>query len=83
MKTKPPIGRVLEPEPKWVVEFSFRRSFTWKERLKIFLGYTADISIAMATQHNCGKFTPKMILEVTPALRLKPKPQPIPETKTP
>lgn len=68
MKIKPPPGRVIAPEPKFVLDLAFHRKLTWKERFQIIIGYNLDMRLAIACQHSPGTITPKMELTTTPAI---------------
>lgn len=72
MKIKAPPGKPLPPQFKELMQVEFHREFTRKERLQILCGYTADIKMGVACQHNPGAIAPKMDITLTPALRKKP-----------
>lgn len=71
MKYKPN-NRPVPPAWKFKIETDFHRQFTTKERLKILLGFNANIRMAIATEHHCGRMTPAMVLELTPAVKPRP-----------
>ena len=67
MKTNnkaPRYERVLPTKMKEVIHLEFFRKFTWRERLKILIGYNVRNSLEIQTQHCAGKITPKMLTEV-------------------
>lgn len=68
MKNKFPIGRVITPEPKFVLDLSFHRKLTWKERWQILIGYNLNINLSIKCAHSPGTIDPTMALLTTPAI---------------
>ncbi len=63
-----PPGRVLPPNFKHLMEVTFHRRFTWKERMKIALGYAIQVDMIVRTEHHTGKFSPAMTVTTTPEI---------------
>jgi len=72
---KKPIGRVMPPQFKNVLDIGFHRQFTMCERIKILLGFNVNITMAVACEHSPGKFQPVMDLSLTPAIKPKTTPK--------
>lgn len=58
--------RILPPVLKHVMEISFLRRLTLKERLKIAAGHNLVIDIKVKCQHNAGQFQPSSKVTLTP-----------------
>lgn len=65
MKLRKPLGVILPPTLKTGIECDFARAFTWKERVKILIGYTAVIKLRIRTQCSPGSFVPEMDITFT------------------
>lgn len=48
-------GRPLKPSFRHVIEFDWNRTFSWKERLQILLGYSFNVMIRIPTLHKPGE----------------------------
>jgi hypothetical protein len=65
MSKQPERGREMPPAYKHVLELSFHRKLSRKERLKLVAGFDLKLSLAIACEHKPGKFHPKLELELT------------------
>ena len=60
--------RVLPPNFKFVIQQPIILRLTFKERLKVLLGYRIDIDLHLWTEHGPGKVSPVIRHKVTEEL---------------
>lgn len=74
MKNKPPVGRILPPKFKHVMEVAFHRRLTLKERLQIAVGYNLILQFSARIEYSPGKWEPTASLITSPVLHAEEKP---------
>lgn len=60
-----PTERIIPPRYKYIVDATFVLRLTWRERLKVLLGYAIDIRYLGRAEHSPGKMGHEMIHTVT------------------
>jgi hypothetical protein len=59
-------GKPVKPPFRHVIQTDWHRTFSWKERLQILLGYSLEVAVRIPTLHRPGELGVLMMAQTTP-----------------